>query len=411
VEKRLKKYETNPGYKMFIDYAKGRLAQCDSDLKQYDVLDPKRIRDNLKKLENILYKARQDEVDEKKNEILAAINDRKKERVDQLNLRMDQLKDRLSDMPKTLAFAKKLHGEMVIKTNMIFNDRSKRLNDSIVKMMGGSADVNQMADAALLYLDSYQDGLFSDAQDSANDEAMDLYKDFDDQVTGEYVIDMAKEGDLKRQITLVCASYLLEDGKDGEKHVYNEAFRKELSVLKGEYIGHLDDCKGDQSYKKAALVYGDFLNQFNELCDKHFPDEVVPGTVNTDYYNAALVRTNKTRLSSEKGWDDLKEATAVIPAMHIPASEGVANTGLSLHVGPENEDLAGVVFDMVRAGSKVKVQEGQPLTVNGDEYVQIQVLDDKGVVTNEGWVLRKGLNIKYGEKQKKGSDNKGAITA
>lgn len=158
----------------------------------------------------------------------------------------------------------------------------------------------------------------------------------------------------------------------------------------------------------AAVVYGDFLNRFNDVRDKYFPDEAVKDR--RDFHVAALARTNAIRTNSEKGWENVHEDSLTDNAGYVPGVDGVVKSDVSLHIGPEEQDLAGIVVDMIRSGTVVNVAKGQPLKVNGVEYVKVQVLDNKHKVVNEGWVAANSITRKFGTKPGKSLEHNGTTT-
>jgi hypothetical protein len=405
VEERLKKYEKKLNYKVFVDYAKGRLALCDKDLKKTDVLDVKKVKANLVLLNQIIFQAAKDEVNDKKNEVVAAVSARKKEYLEMLDKRFEEQKRQLGNMPDTLVLAKQLHGNTLLKIGTLFNERVRKVSQWVTKMMGASRDADGLTDSTFPYLDAAKEELTSTIVNSMNMEAKKLYDDYNEQVTGEYLHEKARGGKLEDEISLVCAEYFIEKGKNGKPHLENAEFYKDLKDLRDGYIRDVKACKGSSSYKQAAVVYGDFLNEYHELRNYYFPDEKVKGAA--DYQAAALARTNAIRTQGEKGWEKLSAVQVV--AFH-DGYNGVLKNDISLHIGPENPELAGVIIDVVKAGTKVKVAEGAPVVVKKLEYSRVQVLDDKGKVVNEGWVPSQIIATKFGTKSEKAVEHKGAGT-
>ncbi|MCC7197387.1 hypothetical protein IT413_04315 [Candidatus Peregrinibacteria bacterium] len=407
VREKLKKFEDKKGqYKVFLDYAEQRLNQVDRDLQHFDVLDEKHIRDNLKRLQNILIFTLDDSLKDRRKEIVAMIERQKKAAVKKLEDRAKQHAQMLADevKPETLKFAQTKFNEVKAQTNFLFNSRIQAVDTSMYRAQDPKwGDMATRTETLMIYFQSVEDGLNSNEEGSTNAEAEKLFKDYESAVRGQYCLEETKQGVAVHKIQTICLEYKV-NYVDKRKDVY-DAFDK----LGAKYKVLMEGVKGADAYKIQGVIYGQFLDEVREIYRTLLAgDKDVPVR---NFGLSAMDQVNAGRKANEKKWDKVDRNDVRLVA-YRPTTEFVMKSGQDIHYlaeGDAPEGMNGVAIDHVRGGETVFLVDQNPVKVGGKEYLHVEVRDKKGNVTSDGWVRSDAMNPFDDTKKKADKKKKGDI--
>jgi len=392
----LKKYEGKKAqYKVFIDYANQRLNQVDTDLQRFDVLEPKQIRDNLKKLRNILEFAADEQLQERKKDIVGLIENKRKAMVKKLEDRYKEHVGMLESQvkPNTLKFARSKFIDVRARMNLLFNARIRGVESSISKQFNTKwDDAQSRTDTIMMYLDDVEAGLTTSDKNSTAGDAEALYQEYEDGVRGEFCLEEAKQGVIEAKIKQTCLQYMV-DYRDKDMKVY-----KLFDNLQKKYVDLLAQVKGEDAYKVQAILYGQFLDEVRNIRSVVLKenDKVVG-----KFGDAAADQVDAGRKPGEKNWDKIERQNVQLVDFH-PKTEYVMKKGEALHYLATDglpESANGVVIDYAKQGTTVLMTEDLPVKVNGLSYVHVQTTDKQGKVTADGWVRADAVNTKFGIKK------------
>lgn len=402
VRAKLKQYDDKKGeYKVFLDYANQRLNQVDVDLQKFDVLEPKQIRDNLKRLHNILEFTADVELKDRKKELIGLIEKQKRAYIKKLEDRYKEHETMLAAevKPDTLKFARTKMGEVKAQMAFLFNERIRAVDNSITKQFNTKWEgAESRSETIMLYLKSVEEGISSTEKGSTGDSADGLFREYEDSVRGQFCIEEAKQGIARPKVKTICLDYMLKYSQSRPE--VNKAF----SSLMDKYLTMIDNVKGSEAYKVQAIIYGQFLDEVRTIRRTMLDSEKDVPVRN--FGLAAAEEVDEGRKPGEKNWDKAAQGKVQLVA-YKPETDYFMKKGQPVHyLATEGlpESANGVVIDFASQGAKVQVLDQTPVKVKTFNYLHVQVLDDKGKVTSEGWVRADALapGVKP-EKKTKGS--------
>lgn len=409
VRTKLQKYvDKESQYKVFLDYANERLNQVDRDLKRFDVLDESTVRENMKKLQSILVFTLDDELKNRRKEVIAKIESEKKAAVKRLEERAKEHYAMLAEevKPETLKFAQTKFAEVKAQINVLYNLRIRAVDTSMSKAQDPKwGDMATRTETLMIYLQGVEDGLGSTEEGSTSAEAEKMYKDYETSVRGQYCIEEAKQGVSLRKINTTCLEYKVKYW-ESRKDIY-DAFDK----LSSKYKKLMEGVKGDEAYKVQAVIYGQFLDEVRVIYRQLVaPNQDVPSR---NFALATVEQLDVGKKPNEKKWDKV-EKSGLQFASYSSENEYVMKSGEDVHYLAGEGEFAGtngIVIGSVHGGNKVTLVEQAPIKVAGKEYLHIEVRDKKGNVTSDGWVRASALAPSANPEAKPEKKNKKAVDA
>lgn len=389
VRAKLKQYDDKKGeYKVFLDYANQRLNQVDADLQKFDVLEPKQIRDNLKRLHNILEFTADVELKERKKELVGLIEKQKRTYIKKLEDRYKEHEAMLAAevKPETLKFARTKMGEVKAQLAFLFNERIRAVDNSITKQFNTKWEGSESrSETIMLYLKSVEEGISSTDKGSTGDSADQLFRDYEDAVRGQFCIEEAKQGIARPKVKSICLDYILKYSQS------RPAVSKAFTDLMGDYLAKIDAVKGSEAYKVQAIIYGQFLDEVRTVRRTMLDSEKDVPVRN--FGLAAADQVDAERKPGEKNWDKAAPGKVQL-ATYKPKTDYFMKKGQPIHYLATQglpESANGVVIDFASQGARVQVLDQTPVKVKTFNYLHVQVLDDKGKVTSDGWVRADAL--------------------
>lgn len=389
VRAKLKQYDDKKGeYKVFLDYANQRLNQVDVDLQKFDVLEPKQIRDNLKRLHNILEFTADVELKERKKELTGLIEKQKRAYIKKLEVRYKEHESMLAAevKPETLKFARGKMVEIKAQMTFLFNERIRAVDNSITKQFNTKWEGSEArSETIMLYLKSVEEGISSSEKGSTGDSADELYREYEDSVRGQFCIEEAKQEIARPKVKTICLDYILKYSQSRPE------VSKAFSNTMDKYLTMIDNVKGHEAYKVQAIIYGQFLDEVRTIRRTMLDGEKDAPARN--FGLAAADQVDKERKQGEKNWDKVAMGKVLLVA-YKSETDYFMKKGQPVHyLATEGlpESANGVVIDFASQGSRVQVLDLTPVKVKTFNYLHVQVLDDKGKVTSEGWVRADAL--------------------
>jgi len=402
VREKLKQYDDKKAeYKIFLDYANQRLNQVDVDLKKFDVLEPKQIRDNLKRLHSILEFAADVELKERKKDLIGAIEKQKRTYIKKLEDRYKEHESMLAAevKPETLKFARTKMGETKAKMAFLFNERIRAVDSSITKQFNTKWEgAESRSETIMLYLKSVEEGISSTEKGSTGESANELFREYEDAVRGQFCIEEAKQEIARPKVKTICLDYMLKY-RQSRPDVH-----KAFSDIMDKYLLMMDSVKGEEAYKVQAIIYGQFLDEVRGVRRTMLDGEKDVPVRN--FGLAAADQVDEGRKAGEKSWDKVSFAKTQL-VDYKPDTDYFMKKGQPVHyLATEGlpDSANGLVIDFASQGTRVQVLDQAPVKVKTISYLHVQVKDDKGKVTAEGWVRADSLAPEAKpEKKTKGS--------